>query len=507
MGCVCCSGLEGLYEPSPDTPTPQGLCALTLCGMGALYGLKCPEEVKQAVRNSLGRRHLKGDGPSDKAKGLHKFKLASKLWMANGKKTVEVRRVMMRMIEELQKVRWEVVEDVDMSRSGFLQMLILRRREGDDFGRSHRKDFVVGLHGSDDIRILCEDEATRVFNITEAARIGIESSWKIAREGDYGGAHEFVLKGRPFGSLGANGEDSVKIRRMLVAMCAQIEKGTGYRMAYSLALSAGKATKSSLIFRNSESSREYGEVTYVGLSLNDIDDVRLMCPPWAALDEGVKDTLRAAIREGWPRGIQREREYGGAHEWKLSGRPWDAHGTETVDSRILVGRMLKGMWALGFELMPKIDCSGKLADMSLMVFRRPKEGSVPLPPTEPVLGVSMHDTDDIRLTCTDEKILDAIEGPVRQALMSPALSADPIKRFGRYGRSLQMKLKGSPFHTCTNSHNALYCGSVLLSLVDVLYQLGWVMRTALDVSRKYYADDKNQYKLDTATMYFTHARI
>ncbi|KAF4726303.1 hypothetical protein FOZ62_001286 [Perkinsus olseni] len=507
MGCVCCSGLEGLYEPSPDTPTPQGLCALTFCGMGALYGLKCPEDVKQAVRNALGRRHLKGDGPSDKAKGLHKFKLSSKLWMANGKKTVEVRRVIMRMIEELRKVRWEVVEDVDMSRSGFLQVLILRRREGDDFEGPYRKDFVVGLHGSDDIRLLCEDEATRVFNIIEAARIGIESSWRIAREGDYGGAHEFVLKGRPFGSLGANGEDSVKIRRMLVAMCAQIEKGTGYRMVHSLALSAGKATKSSLIFRHYESSREYGEVTYVGLSLNDIDDVRLMWPPWAALDETVKDTLRAAVRDGWPRGIQREREYGGAHEWKLSGRPWDAHGTETVDSRILVGRMLKGMWALGFELMPKIDCSGKLADMSLMVFRRPKEGSVPLPPTEHVLGVSMHDTDDIRLTCTDEKILDAIEGPVREALMRPTMTADPIKRFGRYGRSLQMKLKGSPFHTCTDSHNALYCGSVLLSLVDVLYQLGWVMRTALDVSRKYYADDKNQYKLDTATMYFTHARI
>ncbi|KAF4682319.1 hypothetical protein FOZ60_010767 [Perkinsus olseni] len=195
---------------APQWDASVGLCALALCGMGALYGLKCPEEVEQAVRNSLGRRHLKGDGLSDKAKGLHKFKLASKLWMANGKKTVEVRRVLMRMIEELQKVRWEVVEDVDMSRSGFLQMLILRRREGDDFERPHRKDFVVGLHGSDDVRILCEDEATRVFNITEAARIGIESSWKIAREGDYGGAHEFVLKGRPFGSLGAIGEDSVK---------------------------------------------------------------------------------------------------------------------------------------------------------------------------------------------------------------------------------------------------------------------------------------------------------
>ncbi|EER13603.1 hypothetical protein Pmar_PMAR001281 [Perkinsus marinus ATCC 50983] len=505
MGCVCCSGLEGLYEPHPDKTTPQGLCVIALCGLGALYTLKCPEEVKQAVRNALGRKHLKSDGPSIKAKGLYKFKLGGWLWMANGVKTVEVRRVVLSFIEELEKVRWEIVESVDMSRSGYLQMLILRRSD-DDFERGRRKNFLVGLHGSDDLRFICDDEPTRVHAITEAARLGIESSWKISRESEYGGAHQFVLNKRPFGTLGANGEDSVKIRRMLVAMCAQIEKATGYRLAKSLNLSAGQASKSSMVFRYYEDSRDCGEVTYVGLSLNDIDDVRLISPPWDSLDETIKDTLRKAIVEAWPKGIQKERMYGEAYEWKLSGRPWDAYGTDTVDSRILVGRMLKGMWSLGFELLPKIDCSGKLADMSLMVFRRPRQGNVPLPPNEPVLGVSLHDTDDIRITCTDETVVDNLEGFVRNAMMRPALSADPVKRFGRYGRSLQMKLNGCPFHTCTNSHNALYCGTVLLALVDLLYQQGWVLRTAPDVSRKYYADDKKQYKLDTATMYFTKAR-
>ncbi|EER13604.1 hypothetical protein Pmar_PMAR001282 [Perkinsus marinus ATCC 50983] len=506
MGSVCCGGLKGLYEPSPDRTTSQGLCVIALCGFKALYTLKCPEEVKQAVRNALGKEHLRGDGPSTKAKGLYKFKLDSWLWMSNGQKTVEVRRMVLRLIEELDAVRWEILEDVDMSRSGYLRMLVLRRSDS-DIERPRHKDFLVGLHGGDSIRITCDDEPGRVHAITEAVRLGIESSWEIVKEGKYGGAHEFVLDGWPFGCMGTKVEDSVKVRRMLVAMCAQIEKATGYRMAKSLNLSAATSGKSSIIFRYHDDASKHGEVTYVGVSLNDKNVVRLISPPWDSLDETVEDTLRSAIVEAWPKGIQQERVYDGAYEWELAGLPWDAHGTDLVDSRILVGRMLKGMWSLGFELSPKIDCNGKLADMSLMVFRRPRQGNVPLPPNEPVLGVSLHDTDDIRITCTDETVVDNLEGFVRNAMTRPALSADPVKRFGRYGRSLQMKLDGRPFCTHTNAHNTLYCGTVLLALLDVLYRQGWILRTSLDVSRKQVGTDNSQSKLDAAAMYFTHTRI
>ncbi|KAF4673703.1 hypothetical protein FOL47_010184 [Perkinsus chesapeaki] len=432
MGVVCCGGLEGLSEPSPHTVTSQGLCAITLCGLGAMYGLKCPEEVLGAIREGLGRENLKGDGLSEKAPGLHKFNLSSRLWMSNGKKTVEVRRIIMRVVEELSKRGWEIVEEVDMSRAGLMQVWILRRSDavGDYNPRPNRKDFMVSMHSSDDVRVLCESDPLRTHSVIEAVRNAIEACWKVSKENEYGGVHQFVLKGSPFGAFGANGENSVKIRRMLLAICAQVEKQTGAKLYKSLSLSVGQGSKSSLIFRQVEDYGESGPVEYLGLSLNDTDDVRLISLPGEPLDETVKDSLRAAIVEGWPRGIQKEGEYGGAFEWKLLGRPWDAHGTETVDSRLLVGKMLKKMWALGFELMPKIDCSGKLADMSLMVFRRPREGGNRLPESEPVLGLSLHDADDIRLTCTEDSIIDSMEQVIRIKDTMGNSSPVGIKIFG-----------------------------------------------------------------------------
>jgi len=75
----------------------------------------------------------------------------------------------------------------------------------------------------------------------------------------------------------------------------------------------------------------YSHHQYACLTINWSDRLRLIQFPAPIID-----AVRQAILATWRRGIQNEKQYGGAYEFKLGGNPWAALGVDTVESRMLM---------------------------------------------------------------------------------------------------------------------------------------------------------------------------
>jgi hypothetical protein len=75
----------------------------------------------------------------------------------------------------------------------------------------------------------------------------------------------------------------------------------------------------------------YSAHQHACLTLNMTDRLRLLRFPPAIID-----VVRQAIMTSWRRGLQKEKQYAGAHEFKFSGNPWFGQGPESVESRIMM---------------------------------------------------------------------------------------------------------------------------------------------------------------------------
>lgn len=500
------SVLSSLSVDTPFLPTPQDLSLVLLSDQDHIYTLKCPQEVVTAIRGALGPGAIKRDGLSAKATGLQKFTLTRWLWLSSGTDTMKTRMVVMNILAAIEEVGWEVAVEVDLSRSGFLRGWVLRRRSGS----APRRHLMVGFHDTDDVRMLLIDDGTRVNAVQDAIREGISRAWKISKESEYGGSYEFKLSGNPFC---ASGESTVAVREMVLGICDQLERAQGYILHNSFILSTRKGSQASLVFKtlsdNGSDPRSRRLGSYLGVSLNDGDDIRLVMAPGQEMDFVARDEIGRAIVEAWPRGIQRQGMYGGSYEWKLKGYPWLADGIDTVDARVLVGRIIGIMYSLGFELRSGVDCSGKIADLSFMVFRKPPMALRILPPP-PVLCLSFHRQDRVRLSSTDSMVVQEVSSRVRASLAPPSLSVDVVQSSRWYGRSFELELYGLPFQGIVSSRTALAAGLILLTIVDALNELGWEVKASLDISGKVRhrtrKDRPNETeKQDLSSLYFLKA--
>ncbi len=75
----------------------------------------------------------------------------------------------------------------------------------------------------------------------------------------------------------------------------------------------------------------YSHYQHACLTLNLSDRLRLIRFPSAIID-----IVRQAILASWHRGLQNEKQYAGAHEFKMSGNPWSGQGVEAVESRTMM---------------------------------------------------------------------------------------------------------------------------------------------------------------------------
>ncbi|KAF4706181.1 hypothetical protein FOZ63_010694 [Perkinsus olseni] len=314
-------GLGGLRDNRPNEPTEHGYCALVLSGKHDLYALKCPDVVKAAVRTSFG--DIKSEGPSKKSTGLYKFTFGSSIWTGSGGKAEQA---VVRLIDALREVGWYLEVDVGMSRTTFMQVWVLKKR---DF-QAHDKSCLLGLHDKADVRLVVHDTDGEGDRKADAVIKGISSTLKVEKEEDTPDGRLMKLAGRPFL---AEEEGTVAVRQMVLAVSCELEKCYGNLVSRSVKLSNSQYSKSNLIFYSqagdNQQQQQPKDTICVGVSLHDEDKIRIFTTPGDALTEDLGPSLEACLTEAWQYGIETKGVYGGSYQWQLKGSPWSAKGPAT----------------------------------------------------------------------------------------------------------------------------------------------------------------------------------
>ncbi|KAF4681386.1 hypothetical protein FOZ62_008650 [Perkinsus olseni] len=307
-------GLGGLRDNRPNEPTEHGYCALVLSGKHDLYALKCPDVVKAAVRTSFG--DIKSEGPSKKSTGLYKFTFGSSIWTGSGGKAEQA---VVRLIDALREVGWYLEVDVGMSRTTFMQVWVLKKR---DF-QAHDKSCLLGLHDKADVRLVVHDTDGEGDRKADAVIKGISSTLKVEKEEDTPDGRLMKLAGRPFL---AEEEGTVAVRQMVLAVSCELEKCYGNLVSRSVKLSNSQYSKSNLIFYSqagdNQQQQQPKDTICVGVSLHDEDKIRIFTTPGDALTEDLGPSLEACLTEAWQYGIETKGVYGGSYQWQLKGSPW-----------------------------------------------------------------------------------------------------------------------------------------------------------------------------------------
>ncbi|KAF4748107.1 hypothetical protein FOZ62_010537, partial [Perkinsus olseni] len=339
-------GLGGLRDNRPNEPTEHGYCVLVLSGKHDLYALKCPDAVKAAVRTSFG--DIKNEGSSKKSAGLYKFTFGSSIWTGSGGKGEQA---VVRLTDALREVGWYLEVDVGMSRTTFMQVWVLKKRDSLAQGKS----CLLGLHDKADVRLIVPDTDDEGDRKAAAVIIkGISSTLKVEKEEDSPDGRLMKLAGHPFL---AEEEGTVAVRQMVLAVSCELEKCYGNIVSRSVKLSNNQYSKSSLVFfPQGDQQQQPKDAIYVGISLHDEDKIRIFTTPGDALMEDLGPSLELCLTEAWPYGIETKGVYGGSYQWQLKGSPWSAKGPVEIDAQLLIGRILGHFWSRGFELMTAFDC-------------------------------------------------------------------------------------------------------------------------------------------------------
>ena len=133
--------------------------------------------------------------------------------------------------------------------------------------------------------------------------------------------------------------------------------------------------------------------SHLTVSLNKNDTLRLIGIP-----QNLISVIRETIQACWLRGIQAESNYFGSWEFKLCGNPWWASGTEAVDSRYLILKLIECLQQYGWTIIASIDSSRKPSDKSSLLFRLSQ------PRRSQVFCVSLNENDKLRLVNVPDNI-------------------------------------------------------------------------------------------------------
>jgi hypothetical protein len=317
---------------------------------------------------------------------------------------------------------------------------------------------------------------------TEAMlRTAIKDFWTpgIQQVDEIHDAWEYQLVGTPWR---ANGTTTVTSRRL---MCAVLEAMhcAGWVLVTATDLCRDAMDASTFIFRRSEElTGERRRV--VALSTHETDKIRIVNAPNGG---GIVSSVGQAIRMGWPKGVDREREYGGSYEFKLHGQPWWCNGEDTVPLRQLAMNLIHAMGECGYDPLTCADVSKKPRDSDTFFFvARPK--GVPAP-NRPLVSISMNSTDLIRLVGSAPR-------SVWAAIKTAAAHAWPrgIQKESVYARVPELKLKGRPWWA--DGLDAVHSRALVCQIVSEMERCGWTLLLTADLSRK---------DSDKSTMIFAQA--
>ena len=207
----------------------------------------------------------------------------------------------------------------------------------------------------------------------------------------------------------------------------------------------------------------------------------------------VTQCVKETIVSVWQKGIQKEEDHFGAWDFKLKGTPWWADGTEAVQSRLLITKIIEALLARGWIVQISVDITRKDHDKSVLLFKRST-----VPPA-PIFCLSLNETDKLRMINAPQNVVDSF----RQVVQSKWLFG--IKREGPYDQSYEIKVNENPWSYGMTGHDGAHGRVLLMYLLRAFAQLGWRQILSADVSAKFVHQDKGpDYPLDVHSWWFKY---
>ncbi len=294
---------------------------------------------------------------------------------------------------------------------------------------------------------------------------------------------QIKLRGTPWGYASAS--ESIQAKTMIKALINHLSMHQwGLYGSSNL-----KSTADTLFFKYDPSQPIDGSLaTGFVISLNRNDRLRCIDAP-----ADVPTAVKNAISEGWLRGIQDEKLKFNSYEFKLSGYPWWANGTDAICSRMLMCKILERLMSIGWKVQMAIDLSRKDNDKSVLMFQRCPPGNVS------IFCLSLNETDKVRFINAPPNVTTALRDEVIRTWLFG------VKKERTDQGCHELKLNKNPWNYGMNGHDGAH-GRVMLSyLIKLLAQMGWFLILSADISAKYVSQENGpDYPLDVHSMWFMY---
>jgi len=406
--------------------------------------------------------------------GVHEFKLSGLPFAPNSSSSVAIssRRMAGCILQRLHQQGCKLLISCGLTRTTDLTSWIFKKVPVNPL--SSPPFLVVGLSSTDSLMIL--NAPTQLHQLF---RDVIQKSWPAGIQNwSYNdGVLLIKLSGTPWCP---NGSETVSSKVILQTLVNDL-----YLNQWNLYGNSNLKSSANTLFFEYNPSIAPGLIaaSHLTVSLNKNDTLRLIGIP-----QNLISVIRETIQACWLRGIQAESNYFGSWEFKLCGNPWWASGTEAVDSRYLILKLIECLQQYGWTIIASIDSSRKPSDKSSLLFRLSQ------PRRSQVFCVSLNENDKLRLVNVPDNIKRVCEGVIHSQYILG------VKRVQQYGNSLEYKLHGYPW---ADSLDGLHGRNLICHLFHALASHNWKPVTSADVSSKY-VHQKNgpDYPIDVDSIFF-----
>eukprot|EP00794_Sanderia_malayensis_P017978 gene17978-19775_t len=469
-------------ETSSLVPKPLGFeyMCITFRTTDRIRLLYAEDRVISAVKEAILQHWLKGvQEETTKFGSAHEFKLRGNPFYiaSSAENAIKARKLACNILHRLYNIGWKLLISSDLARTSDLTTWFFHKEQ---LQPSQYDMGCISVSSSDKLQFINFPPA-----VMQAFQAVVQQAWpqEIQKTKYIGDTLEIKLRGNPWRSWGgAENIQSKTLIRMLINNVSS--KQWGLYGSANL-----KDTADSLFFRYDSLQPLDGSLaTVFAISLNKNDRLRCIDAP-----AGVSECVKKVIVDHWHRGLQKEQPKFNSHEFKLAGTPWWASGTEAIDSRMLVCRVLQGLMSIGWRVQIGLDLSRKENDKSILMFQRCA------PTAAQVFCLSLNETDKIRLINAPENVVTALRGEVGRTWLFG------VSRERNDQACFEMKLNKNPWSYGINGHDGLH-GRVMLSyLIQTCAQLGWFVILSADVSAKFvHQENGPDYPIDVHSMWFLY---
>jgi hypothetical protein len=129
-----------------------------------------------------------------------------------------------------------------------------------------------------------------------------------------------------------------------------------------------------------------------------------------------------------------ERDYYGAHEFKIKGYPFACSGSEAVATRQLICRILEALIENGWKCVTTIDISRKMTDKSVLIFRRCESARLKF------ACLALSDVDRLRIVNFPSQVSNYLRNLISQRY-EPGIAEE----VARDGQCYEINLEGVPW--------------------------------------------------------------